>query len=128
MLHFKALVTVRWHLSDKIFISSHFKKITETCFSNIAYMLYFQKILGFPITGRLEICFLGRYVSKNTSKRPFSHDKISCPTLHKVTFCKNNGQLGAILDLVSFHTPWRTNKTKNLSEKVSQSDWTSNYF
>ena len=96
MLHFKALVTVSGHLSDKIFISSHFNKITETYSNDTAYMLHFQKILGFPITGRLEIAFLSWYVSKNTSKTPFFHDKISCPNLHKVKFCKTNDQLSTI--------------------------------
>ena len=46
-LHFKALVTSSGHLSDKIFISSHFMKNLKTHPCNMAYMLYFQKIVGF---------------------------------------------------------------------------------
>ena len=54
-LHFKALVTTRRHLSDKIFISSQFIANLKTCHGNMAYMLYFQKILGFTSIGRLEM-------------------------------------------------------------------------
>ena len=80
MLHFKGLVTISGHLSDKIFIVSHFIESTKTYLSNIANRLYFQKIVGFPIVGRLEMGFSGAFVSKNTSKSPISHDKIPCPT------------------------------------------------
>ena len=54
MLHFKALVTISGHLSDKIFISSQFIVNLKSCHGNMAYMLYFQKIVGFPSIGRLE--------------------------------------------------------------------------
>ena len=54
-LHFKALVTISGHLSDKIFISSHFMKNLKTHPCNMAYMLYFQKIVGFTSLGRLEM-------------------------------------------------------------------------
>ena len=54
-LHFKALVTSSGHLSDKIFISSHFMKNLKTHPCNMAYMLYFQKIVGFTSLGRLEM-------------------------------------------------------------------------
>ena len=55
MLHFKAMVTSSGHLSDKIFISSHFMKNLKTYPCNMAYMLYFQKIVGFTSLGRLEM-------------------------------------------------------------------------
>ena len=58
-LHFKALVTDDWHLSDKIILASYFIENSEPFFYNIAYTLYFQKILGFLNIGRPEILFYG---------------------------------------------------------------------
>ena len=86
-LHFKGLVTISGHLSDKIFISSHFIENTKTHSSNIAYRLYFQKIVGFPIVGTLEMGFSDALVAKNTSKSPISHNKIPYPTSHNDIFC-----------------------------------------
>ena len=108
MLHFKGLVTISGHLSDKIFIASHFIKNTKSYLSNIANRLYFQKIVGFPIVGTLEMGFSDAFVSKNTSKSPISHDKIPCPTSHNDIFCLNDGHLGVILDLLPLHIPRRT--------------------
>ena len=55
MLHFKALVTISGHLSDKIFIASHLMKNLKTYPCNMAYMLYFQKMVGLTSLGRLEM-------------------------------------------------------------------------
>ena len=107
-LHFKGLVTISGQLSDKIFIVSHFIENTKDYLSNIAYRLYFQKIVGFPIVGTLEMGFSDAFVSKNTSKSPISHDKIPCPTSHNDIFCLNDGHLGVILDLLPLHIPRRT--------------------
>ena len=107
-LHFKGLVTISGHLSDKIFIASHFIENTITHWRNIAHRLYFQKIVGLPIAGRLKMGFSGPYVSKNTPKSPISHDKIPCPTSHNDIFCLNDGHLGVILDLLPLHIPRRT--------------------
>ena len=107
-LHFKGFVTISGHLSDKIFIASHFIKNTKSYLSNIANRLYFQKIVGFPIVGTLEMGFSDAFVSKNTSKSPISHDKIPCPTSHNDIFCLNDGHLEVILDLLPLHIPRRT--------------------
>ena len=127
-LHFKALVTSSGHLSDKIFISSHFMKNLKTHPCNMAYMLYFQKIVGFTSLGRLEMGLWGAYEPKNTPKWPFSHDKIRWTTQHNVNWWENSGRLGAILHSVLIHTYWRTNKTHNLRMRVTLSGFLRYYF
>ena len=52
---FQSLVTIRRHLFDKIFISSQVIANLKTCHGNMAYILYFKKIVGVTGIGRLEM-------------------------------------------------------------------------
>ena len=128
MLHFKALVTNRRHLSDKIFISSQFIANLKTCHGNMTYMLYFQKIVGFNSIGRLKMELWAPYEPKNTSKWPFSHDKIPCTTQRNVNWCQNRGQHGQKWHSVLIYTWWRTDKTHNLGMRVIPSGFLRYYF